>query len=160
MTLFEKKLEKYLTIYKVPLKPNQLDPGVFYFPEDMLEPVLHSSILSQISKDIDLIVDGQPQRVKKCYLSGLVVNPNSKNRSGELKVIIVLNKDIMDVDIDGLAAEALLNVCKRLSGNLAVGTTRPIRYGITVRDIEPADHKGLYDIFENKWTKVPDGLTN
>jgi hypothetical protein len=73
-------------------------------------------------------------------------------------VLIVLNKKIMDTDVDGLAAEDLLKHAKLLSGKLATGTTRPIRYVLSVRDIETDSYEGIYDLFKNEWVKTPNGL--
>ena len=158
MDLFEKRLESYLTLYKIPLGPNQLDPTVFYFSETGDLPRLLPSIITQISRDIEFIVDGQPSRVENYYLVGPALKPGNKNRSGELKVLVIINKKIMDVDVDGLSAEQLLRVAKRVSGKLATGTTRPINYTISVRDIEKDNYEGIYNLFTNEWVKIPNGL--
>ncbi len=159
MSAFETKLKNYLTLYKIPLGPNQLDPTVFYFSETGDTPKLLPSIQSQIAKDIEMLVSGQPQRVTKYYLTGPATKPGSKQRTGELRVVVVINKNLMDVDVDGIVAEELLKLSKNLSGKLAVGTTRPINYVITVRDIDLNSHNGVYDLFKNEWTKEPNGLT-
>ena len=157
--LFEKKLEDYLTIYKIPVGPNQLDPTVFAFSEDGQPPRLLPSIHSQIVRDIEMLVSNQPQRVSHYYLVGPATIPGNKNKTGELKVIIVLNKNLMDVDVDGLVAEELLKLAKHLSGKLAVGTMRSIRYVPTVRNLETNDYEAIYDLFTSQWIKLPNGLT-
>ena len=94
--LFEKKYIKYLTIYKTPIGPNQLDPFVFPVPIEGEQPTLIPSIHSQITRDLEIFVGGQPQRIQNYYLVGPACKPGSKSRNGELRVIIVLNKDLND----------------------------------------------------------------
>jgi hypothetical protein len=159
MSSFDTKLKNYLTLYKIPIGPNQLDPTVFYFSETGDQPKLLPIVQSQIARDVETLASGQPQRILHYYLIGPALKPGSKNRTGELKVIIVLNKNLMDVDIDGLAAEQLLKLAKNLSGKLASGTTRPINYTISIRNIELDKYNGVYDLSKNDWVKTPNGLT-
>ena len=159
MSSFETKLKNYLTLYKIPIGPNQLDPTVFYFSETGDQPKLLPIVQSQITRDIETLASGQPQRILHYYLVGPALTPGSKNRTGELKVIIILNKNLMDVDLDGLAAEQILKLTKELSGKLASGTTRPINYTVSVRNIELDKYKGVYDLSKNEWVKTPNGLT-
>lgn len=159
MPLFEKKYVDYLTVYKIPIGPNQLDPVVFSYSEIGEEPKLLPSIHSQIINDLEQFVSGQPQRVKGYYLVGPATKPGSKNRLGELRVVIVLNKNLMDVDVDGLLAEEILKLAKSLSGRLAIGTGRKIVYVPTVRPIEPSDYEGIYDIPNFSWLKLPQGIS-
>lgn len=158
MPLFEKKYVDYLTVYKIPIAPNQLDPVVFYSSEIGEEPKLLPSIHSQIVSDLEKFVSGQQQRVKGYFLVGPATEPGSKNRLGELRVIIELNKNLMDVDVDGLLAEEILKLAKALSGRLAVGTGRKIMYIPTVRSMESTDYKGIYDIPNFRWLKLPSGV--
>lgn len=160
MPLFEKKYVDYLTVYKIPIGPNQLDPTVFYFSETGELPKLLPSIHSQITNDLEKFVSGQQQRIKNYYLVGPVTVPGSKNRTGELRVIIELNKNLMDVDVDGLLAEEILKLAKSLSGRFAVGTGRKIVYIPTVRSMETSDYEGIYDIPHFRWTKLPSGITH
>jgi hypothetical protein len=158
--LFEKKYSDYLTVYKVPIGPDQLDPTVFYMPETGEEPKLLPGIHTQIVSDLEKFSSGQPHRIKNYYLVGPATKPGSKNRTGELRVIIELNKDVMDLDIDGLLAEEILKLSKTLSGKLAVGTTRKIVYVPTVRPIsEYTNYEGIYDIFHFSWYRLPAGIT-
>lgn len=159
MSLFEKKYIDYLTVYKIPIAPGQLDPTVFYFPETGEDPVLLPIIHAQISNDLEKFTSNQPQRIKNYYLVGPVVKPGSKDRTGEMRVIIELNKNIMDVDVDGLAAEEIMKLAKSLSGRLASGTGRPIMYIPTVRPVESSDYEGIYDIPRFRWVKLPSGVT-
>ena len=92
MPLFEKKYANYLTIYKIPLAPGQLDPAVFYCPETGEDPVLLPGIHAQISKDLEQLTSSQHQRIKNYYLVGPATKPGSKNKVGELRVIVELNK--------------------------------------------------------------------
>ena len=158
MPVFEKKYVDYLTTYKIPIGPNQLDPVVFAYSEIGEEPKLLPSIHAQITRDLEIFVGGQPQRISNYYLVGPACQPGSKNRLGELRVIILLNKQLMDVDIDGLLAEAILKLSKELSGKLAVGTGRKINYVVTTRPVEKSDYEGIYDIPNFKWIKLPNGV--
>lgn len=158
MPLFEKKYVDYLTIYKVPIAPNQLDPTVFYSSEIGDDPKLLPGLHAQITNDLEKFVSGQPQRIKNYYLVGPATKPGSKKRTGELRVVIELNKNLMDLDIDGLLAEEILKLAKALSGNLAVGTGRKIVYIPTVRPIEASDYEGIYDIPNFRWFKLPSGV--
>lgn len=159
MPLFEKKYVDYLTVYKIPISPNQMDPVVFYSSEIGEEPKLLPSIHAQITKDLEQFASGQPQRIKNYYLVGPATKPGSKNRLGELRVIVQLNKQLMDLDIDGLLAEEILKMAKALSGRLAVGTGRKIVYIPTVRPMEASDYEGIYDIPNFRWLKLPSGVT-
>lgn len=160
MPVFEKKYIDYLTVYKVPIGPNQLDPTVFYHSETGEEPKLLPAIHAQISRDLEQFTSNQPQRIKNYYLVGPATKPGSKSRTGELRVIIELNKNLMDVDIDGLAAEALLKLAKALSNRLATGTGRKIIYMPTVRSIDSyKNYEGIYDIPKFQWYRLPNGVT-
>ncbi len=158
MPLFEKKLEDYLTIFKIPIGPNQLDPTVFYFSETGDLPKLLPSIYHQIMKDVEMISGGQQYVVSKCYLIGPATKPGSKNRSGELNVFVLIDKNIVTMDVDGLATEQILKTAKSLSGKLATGTTRPIYYLVSTRDINREIYQGIYDLNRIEWTKTPNGV--
>ena len=156
---FDTKLKNYLTVYKVPIGPNQLDPTVFHFSELDNFPVLLPSIRNQILKDINGIVDEQISSfINGCYLVGPVTKPGQKSRTGEIRIIIVLNEKRISSDIDGLFSERILKAAKHASGNLAVGTTRPIEYTVTIRKIKDFDYEGIYDLATNKWLKIPTGV--
>jgi hypothetical protein len=160
MPVFEKKYIDYLTVYKVPIGPGQLDPTVFSFPETGEEPKLLPIIHTQISRDLEHFTSNQPHRIKNYYLVGPATKPGSKSRTGELRVIIELNKDLMDVDINGMAAEALLKLAKELSGKLAAGTGRKINYIPSIRPIDTYKaYEGIYDIPKFRWHKLPNGIT-
>jgi hypothetical protein len=158
-SLFEKKYVKYLTVYKTPVGPNQLDPNVFPVPMEGQEPKLMPNIHSQITRDLEIFVGGQPERIKSYYLVGSACNPGTKDRNGDLRVIVVLNNDLKDVDLDGLFAERILKIAKELSGKLATGTGRKINYVITVRPIDKNRYNGIYEIPKFSWLKVPSGIT-
>lgn len=159
MPLFEKKYVDYLTTYKVPIGPNQLDPVVFYHSETGEDPKLLPGIHAQISSDLEKFASGQQQRIKNYYLVGPATIPGSKDRLGELRVIIELNKQLMDLDIDGLLAEEILKMAKALSGRLAVGTGRKIVYIPTIRSVDHSDYQGIYNIPKFCWVKLPSGVT-
>jgi hypothetical protein len=155
---FNKKLNSYLTVYKTPIAPDSLDPTVFYFPETGEHPRLHPGVHAQITNDVEMFVSGQPARVKKYVIVGDVVTPGKNNKRSEIKVLIVINKDLLDVDPDGLLADGVLKLADSLSGKLAVGTLRPIRYVPMIRDIDSANYNAIYDIPNFNWIKTPSGL--
>jgi len=155
---FNRKLKKYLTVYKVPIAPDSLDPTVFYFPENGEPPRLQPAIHAQITNDIEILVSNQPARVKHYVLVGDIVTPGNKSKNSDIKVLIILNKNIMDVDVDGLAAEEILKTANALSGRLAIGTLHKIQYVVTVRDIDPKNYNAIYDIPNFSWIKTPSGI--
>lgn len=158
-SLFEKKYIKYLNVHKVPVGPNQLDPNVFPVPIEGQEYRLIPSIHSQITRDLEIFAGGQPERITNYYLVGSACKAGTKDRTGELRVIVVLNKNLKDLDIDGLLAERILKMAKELSGKLAVGTGRKINYVITIRPIDKDRYEEIYDIPRFSWIKPPSGLT-
>ena len=158
MPLFEKKLEDYLTIFKIPIGPNQLDPVVFYFSETGEPPKLLPSIYNQIMRDLEILSGGQSYVISKCYIVGSALKPGSKNRRGSIDIFVVLNDVVIKADVDGIATEQLLRTAKSLSGKLALGTVRPIRYIVSVRDIVKEKYDGIYDLNTNEWIKTPNGI--
>lgn len=156
--LFEKKYSDYVTIYKIPIGPNQLDPLVFYFSEIGEAPALQPSIHSQITRDLEEFTSNQPQRVKNYYLVGNCVKPGPRSRKGPLTVLVEINKDLLDFDVDGLDSERILDFLNSISGKLAVGTCKKINYKLTVRPINLEEHEGIYDIPRHVWVKIPNGL--
>jgi hypothetical protein len=157
--LFEKKYSDYLTVYRIPVGPNQLDPVVFSCSDKGEEPKLLPAIHAQITQDLERLVSNQPERIKNYYLVGPATKPGSKNKTGDIRVVVELNKNIMDADIDGLLAEDLLKLAKSLSGKLATGTCRKIMYVLTVRPVAPSDYEGIYNIPHFNWLKLPQGAT-
>lgn len=156
--LFEKKLEDYLTFYKTPIGPNDLDPALFVYDSSSHTFQLHTNVLAQIDKDLQSFSGEQPSRIKKAYIVGKALRPGNNDRHSSLKVIIVLNKDIMDMDVDGILAEDLLTLAKHLSNRLAIGTTHPIVYSLSVRDIDASNYNGVYDLQNARWYKIPSGV--
>jgi hypothetical protein len=160
MPLFEKEyIKNYKIIHRIPIGPDQLDPTVFYHSETGEEPKMLPGIHAQIVRDLEQFTSNEPQRIEGYYLVGPACRPGSKNKLGELTVIIVLNKRLMDIDIDGLRAEDILKLAKNLSGRLAVGTGRKINYSPTIRPIDKQQYDAIYDIANFKWVKIPNGLS-
>ena len=155
---FDQKLKNYLTIYKIPIGPDQLDPTVFYYSEVETQHKLLPAIHAQITRDLQNLVGGQEHRIDNYYLVGSATEPGNTNRTGELKVYVILNKKIMDTDVDGLAAEDLLKHSKILSGRIAPGTLRPLQYILSVRDVNKDMYEGIYDLYLNQWLKLPNGI--
>lgn len=159
MPLFEKKYAGYLTAYKIPIAPNQLDPTVFYTPDEGGEYKLLPSIHAQIARDLELMTgNDQPHRIKGYYMVGPAVTPGDKNKNGDIKIIVYINNDIKNVDINGTRAEMLLQVANELSNKKAIGTTRDIVYIPTVRPPDPKTHEAIYDLLNHSWIKTPNGL--
>lgn len=158
MKSFNKKLKDYLTFYKTPIAPDQLDPALFYFPETGEAPKLQPAVHAHILNDMEMFCSGQPHRMKTCAIVGNAVKPGRRSRTEEIKVMIVLNKDLLDLDIDGILAEEILKMANTLSKRMIVGTTRPVRYVPVVRELKPEDYEAIYDIPTQKWVKTPSGL--
>jgi hypothetical protein len=157
INLFEKKLQDYLTVYKTPIGPNDLDPTLFVYDPTTSAPLLSPRIIEQITKDLQAFSGEQPSRIKNAYIIGKTVLPGNIDRHSPLKVVIVMNKDIMDADVDGVLAEEILKMTKSLSGRLATGTTHPINYTVSMRDIDTERYQGIYDIQNGRWLKIPSG---
>lgn len=156
--LFEKKLEDYLTIYKIPIGPNDLDPTLFVYDPTLNAPILNPQIIAQITKDLQSFSGEQPSRIKEAYVVGKTMKPGNQDRHSSLKVLIVMDKNIMDADVDGLLAEEVLKIAKALSGRLAIGTTHPIDYMVSMRDIDTTKYEGIYDVLHSRWHKIPNGV--
>jgi len=155
----ELKLRDYLTLGKPTISPDSLDPNVFYFPETGEPPILHARINAQIINDLEFFCGEQQQRIEKYVLVGDALIPGNKDRTKPLKVLIILNKTIMDLDIEGMLSEVILKTLNNISGRLASGTLRPIIYIPTVRNIKDhPEYKAVYDIAIHKWIKLPSGL--
>jgi hypothetical protein len=159
---FDKKLNSYLTVYKTPIASDQLDPTVFYFPENGERPRLQPGVHAQITNDIEMLASGQPARIVKYVIVGKVVEPGNNDKTCDIKVLVVINKNIMDFDVDGLVAEDLLKLANTLSRKLAVGTLHKIRYIIMIKDPtqEPQSKKypAIYNVPTFSWIKYPSGL--
>lgn len=156
MKIGERKLRDYLTINKIPLAPNSFDPNIFYSSENgTFDPRLLPQLHSQILADVERICGEQHQRIKKYALVGSYDDFTLKNRTNPLKIVLVLNKDLMDLDLDGILAEAILRAAKEISGRLAIGTLRPINYIPSMRVVKKEDYEGIYDLFTNEWIKIP-----
>lgn len=159
MEKFNKKLKQYLTVYKTPIAPDSLDPTVFYFPETGEPPRLLPGIHAQVINDVDMFVAGQqPSRIKKVLIVGDVLIPGKQNRTKDITIKLVLNKDILDIDVDGIVAEEILKLADTLSNRQAFGTMRKIRYIPSLRDIELNEYPAVYDVMLQSWTKLPSGL--
>lgn len=158
MKAFNKKLSRYFTFYKTPIAKDQLDPTLFYFPETGEYPVLHQGVHAHILNDMEMFCSNQPSRIKTCCIVGDAVTPGKGSKEWPVKVMIVLNKQILDADIDGLLAEEILKLSKSLSNRMIVGTTRRIEYIPTVRNVRKEDYDGIYEIPSQQWIKKPSGL--
>ncbi len=160
MKNFNDKLKKYLTVYKIPIAPNSLDPTIFYFSEIGEPPRLLPGIHSQIINDLNFFISEQPTLIEKALLVGPCLEPGLKNKSADLKVLLVLNKKLMSMDVDGLLAEEILKLSSTLSGKLASTSLHKIQYLPTVRTIKEISesYSAIYDIQTLSWLKLPSGM--
>lgn len=157
MSEFNHKLKDYLTIYKTPIAPDRLDPSIFFFPETGETPRLLPGVHAQIINDLTAFVGDQPSRITKALIVGSAVTPGSK-RTEDLTVLIVLNKQLMDIDIDGILGEEILKLTDALSGKLVGSSLRKIRYLPVTRNLEQLKQKysAIFDVQTNEWIKTPD----
>ena len=158
MKLKYAKLKDYLTVGKIPIAPNSFDPSVFYSSDSETTPRLLPAIQNQIAKDIEMLCGDQQQRIKKYVLVGDALTPGNEDRTKELKVLIVLNKQLMDIDVEGIISEEILKMIDAMNNQYAIGTLRKIYYVPTVKDINYSEHQAIYDIFTNQWIKLPINL--
>ena len=158
INLFEKKLKDYLTVYKIPIGPNDLDPTLFVYDTTLDAPLLSPRVIEQINNDLQSFSGEQPSRIKNAYVVGKAIKPGNQDRHCPLRVMIVMEKNIMDADVDGVLAEEVLKMAKALSGRLATGTTHPIEYMVSMRDIDPSRYDGIYDVLHFRWLKIPNGI--
>lgn len=160
MKNFNDKLKKYLTVYKIPIAPNSLDPSLFYFSETGEPPKILPGIHAQIMNDLNFFVMDRPACIEKVFLVGDCLKPGNKNKSTDLKVLLVLNKKLLDIDVDGLLAEEVLKLANTLSGKLAGTSFHKIQYLPTVRNTNDIvrNHSAVYDIQTSAWPKLPSGL--
>lgn len=156
LRLFEKKYADYLTVYKIPIGKNQLDPCVFSYSEIDNEPQLLASVCGQITNDIETFASGQDCRIHGYYLVGGALKPGNENTTDPLKVIIHVNSNIKDIDVEGIESERVMTLANELSGKQAVGAPhRKIQYVPTTRPIDSSDYEGIYDVQKQRWHKLP-----
>lgn len=160
MSLFEKAYADYVTVYKVPIGKNQLDPTIFDFPDDGSEPKLHARIHAQISSDLEAITgNDQPFRVEEYYLVGPALIPGTKDRTGNLEVLIQLNNKIRDEDLESVRGESALKVANDLSNRVVEGSPlRKITYRIITRPIKQEQFPAIYNIRTHSWMKLPQNI--
>lgn len=156
--LFEKKYANYLTVYKIPVGPGQLDPTVFYYSYEDYAHRLLPTIHAQIIADLEFFADKQDYRIKHAYIVGSSVNPSSKSKKGDIRVIVEINANLKDIDVDGLASERVITTLKQLSSKIAHGTARKIVYTPTIRPVEKDSYIAIYDVVQNTWIKEPQGI--
>jgi hypothetical protein len=160
MKNFDDKLKKYLTVYKIPIAPNSLDPTLFYFPETGEPPKLLPGVHAQILNDLNFFVSDHPTVLEKIVLVGSCLQPGLTNKSADLKVLLILNKKLLSLDIDGILAEEILKLANTLSGKLASTSLHKIQYIPTIRTLEEVSktYSAIYDLYTSSWSKLPSGL--
>jgi hypothetical protein len=152
---FNTKLKQYLTLYKPPITPESLDPQLFYVPEQSFFPVLVPAIRMQILSDIEVIRGHSPARVDLCAIVGNAVTPGKKDRTSDVRVMVLLNKRMLDKDIEAAASTEILQLCKHLSNKYAIGTTRKIVYVPTLRPEQIQEKESVYCVVSDSWIKSP-----
>lgn len=127
---------------------NSLDPEVFQSTEDR-GPILNPAIKIQIIKDVAQFAEIIP--LKGYYMVGSILTRTYSKNSD-----IDVNVELYPEDVDDLVQEKLISIVKSLNGRLAVGTTHPINYYITLGSTDSENNfDAIYDIDNERWLKEP-----
>lgn len=158
MQLFEKTYRDFITKQnKKLLPPNSLDPEVFHFPEDGTDPILLPAIRQQILHNIQEINQADSAftntRVWNYVLTGPILDKDSSDRCP-----IIIKVQINKANLDDVLKERILQTIKDINDKLAIGTQHPIVYIPTVREIDPNELNGGYNVFRQAWIKKPNFL--
>jgi hypothetical protein len=153
--LFEKEFNKaYLKYHANPIAPNSLDPRVWYFFPQGGDPVLQPEIKTQIFQDIDRINSAEQAFVKKRVWDYFMVGPAlQENSSDKCSINIVVQID--KTNLDDALKERILQTIKSINGRLATGTTHPLYYIPTIREIDKEKYAAIYHPYTEKWIKKP-----
>jgi hypothetical protein len=158
MYLFEKSYKKVLDQYnKKPLAPGSLDPFVFYFPGDGLDPCLMPGIQSQIIEDIERINNSELPNVKTRVWNYIITGSILKEKASK-NCDIVVRVQLNTYNLVDTTKERILQTIKNINGKLAYGTLHPLIYIPTIRPLDPQVLNGAYDPFKNLWIKKPSFL--
>lgn len=153
--LFEKEYNKaYLKYHTNPVAPNSLDPRVWYFLPQGGDPVLQPEIKSQILQDIDRINSAEQAFVKRRVWDYFMVGPALQENSSDkcsINIIVQINK----TNLDDFLKERILQTIKDINGRLATGTTHPIYYIPTIREVNKENYTAIYHPYTEKWIKKP-----
>ena len=126
---------------------NSLDPTVFSFEENS-NPILQSSIRSQIMKDIDRISKAYP--VSDFFIIGSILT-RRYTPSSDIDVCVELETR---GEKNPFSISELLAATKALNGKLATGTTHPINYKLIQYKYDLDNTTAAYDVKNNKWLKI------
>jgi hypothetical protein len=153
--LFEEEFNKaYLPYHTNPISPNSLDPRVWYFLPQGGDPKLQPEIKTQILNDIERINSAEGEGIKKrvwdYFIIGPVLEENSSNKCS-VNILVQINK----TNLDDMLKERILQTIKQINGRLATGTTHPIYYIPTIRDLEKDRYPAIYHPYTEKWIKKP-----
>jgi hypothetical protein len=153
--LFKEEFEKaYLKYHTNPVPPNSLDPRVWYFNPDGGDPILLPQIKTQIFQDIDRINAAEQAFVKRRVWDYFIVGPVLQENSSErcsINVLVQINK----TNLDDPLKERILQTIKDINGKLATGTTHPLYYIPTIREIDKEGYSAIYHPYTEKWIKKP-----
>lgn len=152
--LFEQEYEAYLKHHSNPVSPNSLDPRVWYFLPQGGDPVLQPGIKTQIFQDIDRINSAEQafvsKRVWDYFMVGPALDENSSDKCS-INIIVQINK----TNLDDPLKERILQTIKDINGKLATGTTHPIYYIPTIREVDKEKYSAIYHPYTEKWIKKP-----
>jgi hypothetical protein len=155
MQLFEEIYkESYIRYHENPIPPNYLDPRVFYFPANGEDPILQRGIQGQIIKDIHSINTAESDYTQTRIDDYIIYGPILKERCAKTAPILVLVK-ISTINLSDILKEKILNMIKNINNKLATGTTHPIVYIPTIRNINLEKFYAAYHPFTEKWLKKP-----
>jgi len=150
---FEDTINRVVLITEevVDIPRDTLDPQVFQFYADGSTPILRDGIKAQILQDIQALSGVVP--IVNFYITGDMLTPIWTPRTS-IDVNVETDPEVMD---SISVAEILFNL-RRLNGRLAIGTQHPINYYIIPDDVDYDELDAVYDIANERWTKLPEIL--
>lgn len=158
MSLFEKAYKNaYTNLNENSFPLNSLDPNVFYFTYKGSDPVLMQGIENQIFNDVEAINHVDPQFVKTriwdYFLTGPILDKDSSKNCP-----IIIKLQINKTNLDDVTKERILQRIKEINDRKAVGTSHPIVYIPTIREIDINELNAAYHPFTKRWLKKPSFL--
>lgn len=155
VNLFETQHKRYLKIYAPRIPTNSLDPALFEFPDGTGVPKLSPPVYDQLMTDLMQICNNERFRAVNVFIVGPCLEKGADKRC-EVRVLVQLNKDVMDGEMDGALGERLLGACKTCSNRLLPGTQHQVVYTPTIRTISLDEYPAAYSLLDNRWAKTPD----
>jgi predicted nucleotidyltransferase len=147
MNKFDNIIGVKLTESVVTLSKDELDPSVFTFKVDGL-PILRDSIKIQILKDVDEIRSVLP--VVNFFLIGSILTKNYTDTC-DMDITVQVDEQL----VDSISTAEIMHLLHNLNGRLAADTRHPLNYYIITHEYNESKAEAIYDIVNEKWTKVP-----